>query len=299
MTDVGGYGPSGGPGSSGSAASCYVHAGRVAGATCRRCGRLICPDCMREAPVGWQCTSCVREGARVSPSVRWQPRRQGTLGATRITPAVIAIIAINVAIYGYEAGHPAFEAKYWLVPFEVHYMGRWFQLITSAFLHASVEHIALNMITLAIVGPPVEAAIGRTRFVVVYLLAAFGGGVAFYLFAPINEAGLGASGAIFGVMGAYYDLARARRWETQTITVLLVLNLVFSFAVPGIAWQAHLGGIVVGSAACAGLLFRGRRPADFQPSGVALILQAAVVAVVGVAALSALSLLAPGQIHLL
>ncbi len=297
MTDNGGQGPYGFPTSPGPAPGCYAHPDRIAGAVCRRCGRPICPDCMREAPVGWQCPSCVRAGARISPSVRWQPRRQGTLGATRITPLVVAVIAINAVIYGYEAGHPAFEEKYWLVPFEVHYMGRWYQLITSAFLHASVEHIALNMITLAIVGPPVEAAIGRTRFAVLYLLAAFGGGVAFYLLAPVNEAGLGASGAIFGVMGAYYVLARKRGWETQTITVLLVINLAFSFAVPGVAWQAHLGGIVVGAAACSGLLARGRQPVGFEPSAVAQTLQAVVVAVVGVAVLAALSLLPPGQLH--
>ncbi len=298
MTYTGGGGPEGRSGEPQEVPSCYTHPGRVAGAVCRRCGRPICPDCMREAPVGWQCPSCVRQGARISPSVRWQPRRRGTLGATKLTPFVVALIVVNAAIYGYEAGHPAFEERFWLVPFEVHYMGRWYQLITSAFLHASVEHIALNMITLAIVGPPVEVAIGRLRFGVVYLLAAFGGGVAFYLLAPVNDAGLGASGAIFGVMGAYYVLARSRGWETQTITVLLVINLVFSFSVPGIAWQAHLGGIIVGAAACAGLLARGRRPAGITPTGVAVNLQALIVLIVGVAALAALSALPPGQVHL-
>ncbi|MDA8045542.1 MAG: rhomboid family intramembrane serine protease, partial [Actinomycetota bacterium] len=222
--------------------ACYAHPDRVAGSVCRRCGRPICPECMREAPVGWQCSTCVRHDARTSPVTRWRPsgvNRHGRLGNSRLTPVTVALIVVNVIAYVYERQHLtySFEVKYFLVPMLVHQ--HWYALITSAFLHASVTHILLNMISLAIVGPAVEAEIGPVRFLILYLMSALGGSVGFYLLAPQNEAGVGASGAIFGLMGAYFVVARLRRWPTQQILALLVINALFSFS-GGIAWQDHL-----------------------------------------------------------
>jgi membrane associated rhomboid family serine protease len=266
---------------------CYTHPGRPAGAVCRRCGRPICPDCMREAPVGWQCAACVHEGHRQAPVVRWRPQGgAGRLGRTRVTPVVIALIAVNVVAFVFEERAHFDEylvAHYFLVPDLVHQ--RPLMLITSAFLHVSVVHILLNMATLAIVGPAVEAEVGSPRFALLYLLAALGGSVGFYLLAPANEAGAGASGAIFGLMGAYFVLARMRGWETQTITVLLVVNIAFSFS-GGIAWQAHLGGLVTGVLVTLGLVWH---PAGLgRPTAVAQGVQAVAVAVAAVAVLAAL-----------
>lgn len=280
---------------------CYAHPDRAAGSICRRCGRPICPDCMREAPVGWQCPSCVREGARTSPVARWQPSRSpgsmGRLGRTRITPVVIGLILVNVVAYLYEQRHLTFgfEAKYFLVPALVH--THWYSLITSAFLHANGMHILLNMVSLAIVGPPVEAEMGKVRFLALYLLAAVGGSVGFYLLAPPDTAGVGASGAIFGLMGAYLVIAKLRGWETRTILVLLVVNALYSFS-GGIAWQDHLGGLVTGSLVALGLMWTPGYRRSARPSDMAQVVQGLAVVIAGAVVLGLLVQIPPGHVNL-
>lgn len=277
--------------------ACYVHGDRTAGAVCRRCGRPICPECMREAPVGWQCSNCVKEDSRTSPVARWRPQSAaGRLGRTRMTPAVIALIVINVIVFLYEERQGftlRLEERYWLIPLLVH--SRLYTLVTSAFMHLSVEHILLNMITLAIVGPAVEAEIGPFRFVALYLVSAIGGSVGYYLLAPDNVAGAGASGAIFGLMTAYLVLARLRGWETQTITVLLVINILFSFT-GGVAWQDHLGGLVTGAVTCLGMMWAphsSRRPSTTTQVVQALGASAGMLVVLGL-----LLQIPPGHVNL-
>ena len=277
---------------------CYTHADRVAGSVCRRCGRPICPECMREAPVGWQCADCVREGHRQAPVVRWRPSPGvGRLGNTRLTPMVVALIVVNVVAYLYEQQHRtvAFETKYFLIPVLVH--SHWYSLITSAFLHdpTNLAHIVLNMITLAIIGPAVEADLGRVRFLALYLLAAVGGSVGFYLLAPADSAGVGASGAIFGLMGACLVMARLRHYPTQQIMGLLIINAVFSFT-GGIAWQDHLGGFVTGTLVSLGLMWT---PGQIgRPSEVAQLVQGLAVVIAGAAAMVLLLQIPPGHVNL-
>lgn len=255
--------PGGPPPDDGAPPACYVHRGRPAASVCRRCGRPICTECMTEAPVGWQCRSCVRESARHSPVRRWQPARPGygRLGATRMTPMVIGLIALNVIAYVWEmsskpgglvlAGRViglcphSIECSYGLLPAAVH-QGGWYRLITGAFLHANLEHIAFNMFTLAIVGAPVEAELGKVRFGLLYLISAFGGSVGSYLFSNPYQIGVGASGAIFGLMGAYFVIARRRGWDSSAILGLIIINLLIGFTSAGIDWRAHLGGLVTG-----------------------------------------------------
>lgn len=285
-------GPQGGYGWSPPRSTCYAHPGRAAGSVCRRCGRPICPDCMREAPVGWQCASCVKEGSRTSPVIRWRPGSVGGF-SRRVTPMVVLLVAVNVVAYLWETRHPAFEYKYALEPAQVHYAHKWYQLITSTFLHLSFTHIFLNMLTLIIVGPVIEAAVGWLRFAAIYLLSGLGGSIAFYLLAPSTTYALGASGAIFGLMGAWFVLARRHRWPLQPVTGLLVINIVYSFVVPGIAWQAHLGGMVIGAVAAFGM--------DYAPrprlSPVAVAVQALAVTVVLGAVLAVLAQLPPGHVN--
>jgi membrane associated rhomboid family serine protease len=277
--------------------TCYNHPDRVAGSVCRRCGRPICPECMREAPVGWQCSNCVSQDSRTTPVIRWRPSpvgANGRLGNTRITPVTLALIVINVVCYIYEQSHLtiAWESKYFLVPMFVHQ--HWYSLITSAFLHESFTHIALNMVSLAIVGPAVEAEIGPIRFLVLYLLSALGGSVGFYLLAPQNEAGVGASGAIFGLMGAYFVLAKLRGWPTQTIGVLLVINIFYSFT-GGIAWQDHLGGLITGSLVTLGMMWT---PGHVRrPSEMAELVQGLAVVIAAMVVLVALLQIPPGHIN--
>lgn len=212
-------------------------------------------------------------------------RRGGRLGRTRLTPVTIALIAANVVAFSWEESDPTrIQQRFVMWPDGVHYLGQWYRVVTSAFLHENVEHILLNMFTLAVVGPPVEAETGRIRFVTLYLLAAAGGSVGFYLLANPQDGGLGASGAIFGLMGAYYVLAWLRSWEMQTITGLLILNIVFTFVTPNVAWQDHLGGLVTGVLACLGMVagpgMRSETPAGARPSlGLVQVLQTVTVTI--------------------
>jgi membrane associated rhomboid family serine protease len=273
---------------------CYVHTDRLAGSVCRRCGRPICPDCMHEAPVGWQCTSCVRQGARVSPSVRWRPKTQGRLGNTRLTPMVIGLIVLNFAIYLWElTKFNNIVERFAMWPNGVHYLNQYYRLITAAFLHASFWHIAFNMVTLAIIGSPVEAEVGKVRFGAIYLLSALGGSVASYVLSNPNQLGVGASGAIFGLMGGYLVLARRNRWDRSTIIALIVVNLAYSFAESTIDWRAHIGGLVVGAVVSLGLVVGAE---DRDPAR-STILQTGVVAAT-VAVLGLLLLLPPGHVNL-
>src|SRR5262249_33619762 len=126
--------------------------------------------------------------------------------------------------------------------------GQWYRLITSAFLHAQpgsgfgIFHILFNMYALILVGPALERLLGRVRFLSVSLISALGGSVLSYLIAAPTVYSLGASGAIFGLFGAWFVLAKRLRLGARQVVGLIVLNLVISFGVPGIAWQAHVGG---------------------------------------------------------
>jgi membrane associated rhomboid family serine protease len=281
---------------------CYIHQDRLAGSVCRRCGRPICPECMREAPVGWQCSRCVHEAARTSPSVRWRPTAAGRLGSTRITPVVAFLIAVNVAVYVWEGtDRVSIQNRFSMWPNGVHVLHQWYRLITGAFLHANAEHILFNMVTLAIVGPPVEAELGKARFGALYLLSALGGSVASYLFSPPNLGGIGASGAIFGLMGAYLVLAWLRRWEARSIGVLIALNLVLGWTSPDIDWRDHIGGLVLGAVVCFGLLARpGLRRGLSMParSEVGEAVQAVAVVIAASVLLGLLVQLPPGRMIL-
>jgi membrane associated rhomboid family serine protease len=288
---------------------CYAHPGRTAGAVCRRCGRPICPECMLEAPVGWQCRACVKKDSRSAPVQRWRPSSGGRLGNTRVTPLVAALIVVNVIVYVWEMSSKAgvvsisgnrfacphvVECKYGLVAAAVH-GGQWYRLITAAFLHANTEHILFNMLTLAIVGSPIEAELGRARFLALYLVAALGGSVASYLLSQPFALGVGASGAIFGLMGAYLVIARRRRWDTSTILALIGINLLIGFVSSGIDWRAHIGGLLAGL--LVGLaMSRSRSGWQLSASGEMAVSIGAAAAVAAVLAL--LATLPPGHVNL-
>lgn len=161
------------------------------------------------------------------------------------------LIAVNVAVFIWSSADPHAMDQGGMVPQLVR-DGQWYRLFSAAFLHFNLLHIGLNMVMLAIIGPPVERDLGKVRYLTLYLLAAFGGNVCAYLVGPLDVLAAGASGAIFGLLGAYFLLARRTRADTSTAVVLIAVNLVFSFLVPGIGWQAHVGGLIVGLAVAAG-----------------------------------------------
>jgi membrane associated rhomboid family serine protease len=192
-----------------------------------------------------QCVDCVAQAAAAtrSPTTIFG----GTLRQGR--PVVtIGIIAACAVAYVLQQVVPGFTQRWWFAP--VMGEGEWLRMLTSAFLHGSITHIALNMITLWFVGPMLEQALGRVRYLVLYLVCAFGGSVGVVLLAgpthSWNTAVVGASGAIFGLFGAVLMVLRRVGNQLRSIVTLIVLNLVLGFVVGGIAWQAHIGGLATG-----------------------------------------------------
>ena len=228
--------------------TCYRHPGRETYVSCSRCGRPACPDCLRSAAVGQHCVECVREGSR---TVR---RPVGAFGGRMVSGAYVTwtLVAINVICYVAElVDQRTVVNDGWLAGVFVA-DGQWYRLLTNAFLHEppgdgiGILHILFNMWALIVVGPALERSLGRVRFLIVYLVSALGGSVFYYLVAPPGIPALGASGAIFGLFGAYFIVARKLRVDARGVIALIVINLAISFT-GGIAWQAHIGGLIAGS----------------------------------------------------
>ncbi|MBI1377926.1 MAG: rhomboid family intramembrane serine protease [Frankiales bacterium] len=262
---------------------CYRHPGRETYIRCTRCERPICPDCMISASVGFQCPECVAEGrAEVRPVVT-------RLGARAVARPYVTftLIALNVAVYALTLAAPTdpstgldtATADYSLWPFGVALYDQYYRLLTAMFLHGSLTHIAFNMLALWIIGPQLELLLGHVRYGVLYLVAGLGGSVASFWFSPPNIVGVGASGAIFGLMGAAVVVARKLDLDLRPFLWIIVLNVVIGFVLPSIDWRAHLGGLVTG--AVLGGLFAyapARIRVPVQVAGVALVLALLVVA---------------------
>jgi len=260
--------------------TCFRHPGRETYVSCVRCGRYACPDCLRSAPVGQQCVDCIREGQQRVP------RATTVFGGRMAGGTLVTWVLVGICVVVYLAelvdrklidyfamiGHaadPALGGQVIGVG-----AGQWYRLITAPFLHDAPLplHILFNMWALIIVGPPVERLLGRTRFVALYLLSAVGGSVLVYLIWPPAQFSLGASGAIFGLFGAYFVAARRMRADARGIVALIVINLIISFTIPNIAWPAHIGGLVTGSAVMAAYAY--------APRSQRLLIQAGASAVV-------------------
>jgi membrane associated rhomboid family serine protease len=278
--------------------ACYRHPGRAASVLCAHCDRPICTDCMVQASVGWQCPTCTSEGARRSrhvPAFTHTSRtRTGVVGYTNPTPLVLGIIAVNVVVFLLErfGTDTGFVDRYAMEPDYVHYMDQYYRVFTAMWLHANVEHIFFNMISLLIVGPAVEVLLGKVRFVALYLITGLGGSVGSYLLGPHNVAGIGASGAIMGVMGAYVVIGLRRHLPIAPVVGLIVLNLAIGFF-GNIDWRAHLGGLATG--AVLALLYDYAGTLRDRSAGLALTVGGSV-AVLGVLALL-LTAIAPGHVN--
>ena len=149
---------------------CYVHPERGSAVQCARCHRPICTDCMVQAPVGWQCPACVKEGAKRSrqvPAFTHTSRgRSGVVGWTNPTPIVLAIIAVNVFVFLFleRTGNDlAFITRYALSPADVYLEGQYYRAFTAMWMHANFTHILANMLILLVVGPAVEVLLGKAR----------------------------------------------------------------------------------------------------------------------------------------
>jgi membrane associated rhomboid family serine protease len=268
--------------------TCFRHPDRETYLSCVRCGRSACPDCLRAAPVGQQCVDCVKEGNR---GVR-QPA--ATFGGRAVSGSIVTwvLVALNVFFYLVEWAYPKIVNYFDMIgaaydPAIHQTVGvghdQWYRLITSAFLHEpglsgfGPAHIIFNMWALILVGPSLERMLGRLRFVSVYLLSAAGGSVLYYFFAAPNQSALGASGAIFGLFGAWFVVSRRLRLDSRAIVFLIVLNLAISFAVASIAWQDHVGGLITGGLLTAAYAYAPRRYRALVQGGATLIIVAVLV----------------------
>ena len=268
-------------------ATCYRHPEREAHIRCVRCNRRICPDCMVDASVGFQCPECVREGNQ-------GVRRARTVFGGRVSadPGYVskALIGINVAVFVIQLAVPRFERQFWMLgafppppslAFSGVADGEYYRLLTAAFLHGGFLHLALNMYAVFLFGPPLEAALGRVRFTALYLISALGGSALSYAFSNPAQPSLGASGAVFGLLGAFLVVNRKLGRDTSGVMVLLGINFVFGFVASGIDWRAHLGGLLAG-ALCALTLVHA--PADRRGPVQAIGLTAVLAGVVAVIA---------------
>jgi len=236
--------------------------------------RPTCPECQRPAAVGIQCVDCVAEGAKTVRQAR-------TVFGGSVTDgrpvATMTIIAICLVVFVAQMAVPGLQEKIAFVP-ALAASEPW-RFITSAFAHGGITHIAFNMYALWVMGSYLEPMLGRARFVAIYLLSAIGGSVMYLLLSTptsIEDAlagnygmwrtgAVGASGAVFGLFGAFLVLQRRLGRSAAGMYVIIGINAVIGFVIPGIAWQAHLGGLLTGAAVAAAIAYSGRDRAPMAP----------------------------------
>jgi len=234
-------------------ATCYRHPQRETNVSCSNCGRPICPDCMTSTPVGMRCPECARQRTKV----------KNPIGAATRTdaPATYAIIGLCVAAFLIElagGGTSSLDGggkvirDYGLFGPAVA-DGEQYRIVTSAFLHAGLLHLGLNMFVLYFLGTLLEPAVGTARFVAIYAASILGGSFVALLLDP-DQLTVGASGGIFGLMAAAFLIARHRGLDqlASKLGFFVIINLVFTFSISNISIGAHLGGLAGG--ALAGLL---------------------------------------------
>jgi len=180
-------------------------------------------------------------------------------------------MAVNILLYVAQLAHPSLATDWSMLGIARTgsgqvvgvAAGQWYRLLTSAFLPGTgglgILDIAFNLWALFIVGPALERVLGSVRYLAVYLASALGGSIAYFFIAPPYVQALGASGAIFGLFGAWFVLSRRLGLDSRQVVFLIVLNLAIGFAVPYIAWQAHVGGLVTGALLTAAYAYAPRK----------------------------------------
>jgi membrane associated rhomboid family serine protease len=265
-------------------ATCYRHPSRETGVSCSNCGRPICPDCMTTTSVGMRCPECAKQTTKVK-------RLRDTATMPQVT---YALIVINVVAFLAE-GHVGFKGQ----PTSDIYIkggllgsfpglpstgvahGQWWRIVTSGFLHENLLHIGFNMYVLYVLGLQLEPVLGRVRFAAIYAVSLLTGSLGAMIVSP-HSLTVGASGAVFGVMGAFAVELRSRniplmQGGLRGVGGLIVINLIISFTLPGISWGGHVGGLLGGAlvATVIQLGDRWRRPALALASCVVIGLAAA------------------------
>ncbi|HEX7610343.1 MAG TPA: rhomboid family intramembrane serine protease [Solirubrobacteraceae bacterium] len=250
-------------------ATCYRHPSRETGVSCSNCGRPICPDCMTTTSVGMRCPECARQTTKVK-------RMRDMSAGPQVT---IALIAMNVIAFLAEGGGLSLngEASGSLLTKgallgsseDPHLIGQgvahgqYWRIVTGGFLHANLLHIGFNMWVLYYLGSMLEPALGRLKFGLVYAVSLLAGSLGALLVSP-HTITVGASGAVFGLMGVAAVEMRARQIPIMQsgVGTLILINLVISFTLPGISWGGHVGGLIGGILAALALQAGERRRAQ-------------------------------------
>ncbi|HEX2806856.1 MAG TPA: rhomboid family intramembrane serine protease [Kineosporiaceae bacterium] len=232
---------------------CPRHPGRESYVRCQRCERPVCPECQRPAAVGIQCVDCVREQAKTVRTARTVFGGRVAIGPPLVTQSIIGICVAVFALQWFGGDRITNELSF----FPPEALAQPYRFLTSAFVHSPtfIFHILMNMYALWILGPYLEQLLGRARFAALYLLAAVGGSVGYFVIVPASpepgsawlSGAVGASGAIFGLFSALVIVNRRLGRDIGGVVGVIVINAVLGF-LPGlnIAWQAHLGGLITG-----------------------------------------------------
>ena len=273
---------------------CVRHPDRPTGLACSRCGRPACPQCLQAAAVGQHCVDCVRQGnknVRTAQTIAGAP-----VARSAKTPLTFALIAVNVVVFGITAAQAGSVmsnfnsplASDWALNSLLVANGDLFRLIGSGFVHIGPIHLLVNMFALFLIGRDVELILGRSRYLAVYFLSLLGGSASVMVLENPLVSTAGASGAVFGLLGAQAVILLRLKRSPAPVFIVIALNIFISISIPSISLWGHMGGLVAGAAATAGLVFLPNRrtgpggtPA---PAGVSLAwLSVAAVAVVSVA----------------
>jgi membrane associated rhomboid family serine protease len=270
--------------------TCYRHPGRETYIRCQRCDRPICPDCMNNAAVGYQCPSCVSEGRKGTRSGRTAygglvPNRPGAVTMVLIGMNAVVWLIIQATggygswIYRHFALTPGGSCESLTHPGAIYPNadssricgqlgdGHWvsgiehapWELFTSVFTHVEFLHIGFNMYALWVLGPQLEQVLGRVRYIALYLLAGLAGSVSVLWLADAAVSTVGASGAIFGLMAALVIVGRKMGADLSTLWVWIGINAVLSFTLAHVSWQGHLGGFIGGGLVTAALVYAPRQ----------------------------------------
>lgn len=291
MTEPHAVPPTAGP------AVCYRHPDRRAGVACQRCGRLICPSCMVQASVGFQCPACVH--ANPAPVLRASDLQTQPLVTQVLIGLNVAVFLATVftstdptrALQAFGGSNGAITNWGLLIgaPFRAGTQvyggvsgGEWWRLLTGGFMHAGLLHIGMNMFVLWVIGSQLERALGRARFLGVYFVSLFAGSLGVMVLSP-TDATVGASGAIFGLMGVAFILVLRSGQDVWSsgITRIIGINLAFTFLFggAGISVGGHLGGLIGGALAMQAMHMVERKKPDVRLAmAVAVGLSIAMVA---------------------
>lgn len=241
---------------------CYRHPDRPSFIRCQRCGRTICPECQTQAAVGVVCPEEMAQQRQSAPRTRspllTRVKAMTQPGQPTVTYGIIAlciviwILEILPGIGSTVVDEGVYAGVYTLSSQTPFYGFEPWRMLSSVFLHSTSSflpfHLLLNMYTLWIFGGQLEGMLGRGRFAALFLISGFAGSVGVLLLAAPGQPVLGASGAIFGLMGAFFAILRHLGSSLRGLLIIVGINLVAGFVLPGVAWEAHVGGLVAGVA---------------------------------------------------